>query len=173
MYSIKKILRESLLIEDINLDKSVMSKLIKLGMDTTFDGDKESSKNYLMSVIGKLNKLPNKLTLYRVVFVDDVKDINSKNIGSHYVMNKRHLEQVHSSKSHVGGGKPFLLTVRADKSLIDYVETLSNLIQYPNEDEITLLNNGNGAHILDVSDFKGDEFSLGSDLGFDDFELDY
>ena len=74
-------------------------------------------------------------------------------IGSHYVLNKRDLENSHQQISHVGGGKPYILTVNANKNLIDFDKTLINRMEYQHEKEITLINGGKGAKLVKVAPF--------------------
>lgn len=169
---IRKALRESLMIQSLlteGIDSKLYNDLIKLGLDNSFD-DVEMTKSHLDSLLRNIDKLPQKIKLHRVVFVDDPKQIDNVNIGSHYVTNIKDLEQSHHQISHVDGGKPFMLTVKADKGLIDLKTTLSNNMTYPHENEITLLNKGKGAEIVDVAPFNpsndGELDFLGS---FDEF----
>lgn len=109
-----------------------------------------------------------------MVFVDDVNKIDKINIGGHYVSKMRDLEQSHHQISHVGGGKPYVLTVKANKSLIDIPNTLANNMQYPHENEITLKDKGYGAEIINIEPFKGgsEDELLGLSYS-DDFDLDF
>jgi hypothetical protein len=102
----------------------------------------------------ELKTLPDTLTLYRVVFVDNPNDINQNQPGDHYVLNKRDLERSHYKQTHVGHGNPYLITVKAPKSMVDFETTIDNRIKYPHEKEITLKNKGAGAKIINVSEFQ-------------------
>jgi SUMO ligase MMS21 Smc5/6 complex component len=46
--------------------------------------------------------------------------------------------------------KYFMLTVEANKSLVDIKQTVANNLAFPLEKEITLKNNGKGAKIVDI-----------------------
>lgn len=119
----------------------------------------------------ELNSLPNVIKLYRVVYVEDESQINQKQVGSHYMLNKLDLERSHYQDTHVGVGQPFLLTVKADKSLIDIKDTLEHRIKYPHEKEITLRNKGLGAKIIKVEPFiSNDEDLIGTP---DDIEFNF
>ncbi len=142
----------NLIKENISLSTKELSSLLKIAMETSFE-DERIAKNFISKTINTLNELPNEVTLYRVIFADNKESINTEEIGSHYVLNKRQLEQSHSHISHVGGGKPFMVTVKAPKSLIDVNTTLLNKVKYPHENEITLLNNGRGAQVIRINDF--------------------
>ena len=122
-------------------------------------------------VTNELKSLPEIITLYRVIYVENKNDINQNQPGSHYVLKKRDLESSHYQGSHVGGGEPLLLTVKANKSLIDFTETINNRINYPHEKEITLKNKGLGAKIIKVEPFISDD-SIESLIGSpEDFEF--
>lgn len=139
--------------ENISLQKDELGYLLKLAMNSSFDNE-AIAKNFITKNINKLNELPSEVTLYRVIFADSPESIDSNEIGSHYVLNRRQLEQSHHQMSHVGGGKPYMVTVKAPKTLIDAYATLTNKVQYPHEDEITLANKGAGAKIIKISEFK-------------------
>jgi hypothetical protein len=44
------------------------------------------------------------------------------------------------------------LTVEVDKTKMDVLQTLSNNILYPHEEEITLKNKGKGAQIINIEE---------------------
>jgi hypothetical protein len=98
------------------------------------------------------DNLPEMLTLYRVVFADDEKSIDLQYPGSHYSMNKRNLIDSHygSLNDSSYGSKGYLITVKVQKQLIDFYESIKNNILYPNEQEITLKNKGFGAEVIKV-----------------------
>lgn len=146
---------------------------IKLAMKGGFETP-EAAKRHLSNTLNKIKSLPNELTLYRVVFVDDPKQINNKEVGSHYVDNRGDLERSHSQSSHVGGGKPFILTVKAPKGLLDVKATIENKMLYPHENEVTLKNKGVGAKIVKVEPFEtNDEDLIGTPDDFADYSMDY
>ncbi len=131
----------------------------------------EDDFNRVANIKNELNSLPSVLTLYRVVYVDDESQINQSEVGTHYVLNRRDLERSHYQGSHVGGGQPFILTVKADKNLVDAKTTLSNRIKYPHEKEISLKNKGVGAKIVKVEPFiSNDEDLIGTP---DDFDFNF
>ena len=148
--------REKGLIEvkqyEMTENKSLIKKLLRESIN------KADVLNYIKS-------LPETIKLYRVVFLEKESDLDSTYPGSHYVLSKNILLSSHSDVPHSGAeGKPYLLTVKAPKALIDVETTVSNRIAYPHEQEITLLDKGNGASIIKIEPFKAnDEFE---DLGF-------
>ncbi len=164
---IKESLRKALLSEKIELNSTEVKKLVNLGINDFFEGE-SMAKKHLAKVISSINKLPNLVTLYRVVFLNNKKDLNTNQLGSHYVLSRNGLEQSHHQISHVGGGRPYILTVKAQKSLIDVQNTLMNRMKYPHENEITLSNKGAGAQLIRIEEFNpGDD---DDDLVFNDFD---
>lgn len=154
-------LKENLLKENID-----SKKLLVLAMKHSFENE-TLAKNYITKSIKELNNLPETITLYRVIFVKNENNINKNEIGSHYVINRKQLEQSHQLISHVGGGVPFILTVKSPKSLINLENTLENKIMYPHENEITLKNNGVGAKIIRIDRFEPKEDDFDSFNEFD------
>jgi len=161
--------------ESIN-ENSNIKKFIKIGMEAGFNDEKAAMAHYNKS-LKELNSLPENITLYRVVFLNNPKDVNSTLIGSHYVLNKRDLENSHQEISHVGGGKAYILTVKVNKDLIDFEKTLINRMEYQHEKEITLINGGKGAKLVKVAPFvasKNYDDMIGVDGDFaGDFDNDF
>jgi len=114
--------------------------------------DEESAIDDLVDLVSYLNNLKSPLTLYRIICSDNKEGINLSKVGSHFSLNKENLTTNHYRRGSIAGDcrgeKVFLLTVSADKSLIHVMETLSNNILYPHEEEITLKNYGIGAVVL-------------------------
>jgi len=100
------------------------------------------------------NSLPNIITLYRILELDspdDIKNINKIEPGSHYSMDKNNLIKTRNFRK----GKYYvILTVKADKKLIDIKKTLKNNIEYPMEKEITLKNKGKGTKVISIEPIK-------------------
>lgn len=95
--------------------------------------------------------LPNELKLYRIIYVDDESEINMKQPGKHYSIDYKNLTMYHEFVTGYGE-KKFLITVLANKSMVDVQDTISNNILYPNEMEITLKQNGRGAKIIKIEE---------------------
>jgi hypothetical protein len=108
----------------------------------------------LQSLLEWLNGLPDTITLYRLLYIDEDKEINKEELGDHYSTDKKELLYNHHNKGSIYGGDwgdPVLLTVKIDKNQIDIFNTLHNNIMYPHEQEITLKNKGKGSELIDVS----------------------
>lgn len=133
--------------------KEVLKHFYEMGYD------EESALEELDSLVYELQALKNPVKLYRIVQVYSKKDINLERPGSHYSKEKKSLIDNHCHT--VGyGDKKFLITVLADKSLIDVEETLINNVLYPNENEVTLKNGGKGVEIVSVDTVCEDDYNL-------------
>lgn len=133
----------SVLSEEVNKKRLLKLLITDMGMD------KSEAQSELNSIIRRIENLPDDITLYRILNVDDEQDINKKQIGSHFSNRKKDLLSAHYF---VDAGKEnyFLVKVKAKKSMIDVMSTLENNILYPNENEITLKNKGKGVEILSI-----------------------
>ena len=108
----------------------------------------------LQSLLEWLNGLPDTIILYRLLYIDEDKEINKEELGDHYSTDKKELLYNHHNKGSIYGGHwgdPVLLTVKIKKDQIDIFNTLHNNIMYPHEQEITLKNKGKGSELIDVS----------------------
>jgi len=115
--------------------------------------DKESAIEDLKDLIRWFNSLPNKIKLYRLLYLNDENEINYDELGSHYSNNKRDLINNHYNRGSIYGDMGevvFLITVEASKDKIDFIETLTNNILFPNEQEITLEDKGRGVEFIKV-----------------------
>jgi len=118
---------------------------------THMDFSQEEAKDEVKYLHQWFKSLPEELKLYRIILADNKNDINFKQPGSHYSTNKRDLMNSHYFTTGVGS-KTFLLTVLADKSLVDKEETFNNRVLYPNENEITLKSKGKGVKIINIKE---------------------
>jgi len=114
---------------------------------------KESAIEDLKDLIRWFNSLPNKIKLYRLLYLNDKNEINYDELGSHYSNNKRSLIVNHYNRGSIYGDmgeEAFLITVVAPKNKIDFIETITNNILFPNEQEITLEDKGRGVDFIKV-----------------------
>jgi hypothetical protein len=136
------------------LTKNDINKLMK---DYEYMGyDREYAVEELIDLVSYLNNLKSPLILYRIICSDSEEEINLSKVGSHYSLNKNNLKNNHYRKGSIAGDcrgeKVFLLTVSAEKLMVDVMETLSNNILYPHEEEITLKNKGLGSKIINIEE---------------------
>lgn len=142
-----------------NSNKYKLSKneIIKLMSNYEYMGyDQESAIDDLEDLVSYLNNLKSPLILYRIICSDSKEELNLSKVGSHYSLNKNNLLNNHYRRGSIAGDcrgeKVFLITVFVEKSMIDVMETLSNNILYPHEEEITLKNYGVGATVIDTEE---------------------
>jgi hypothetical protein len=101
---------------------------------------------YLSDLIKWVDNLPENIVLYRIIFVNSEDEIIKDRPGSHYMMDKEHLLDTHyiNVKNLSQGDQCYLMTVVANKSMVDVFQTIATNIIYPTEKEVTLKNKGRG-----------------------------
>lgn len=136
------------------INKKQYNEFIDYALKTGFDNE-ESAKLQLKNLVNLFNKLPDTIKLYRLVFLSKKSDLRKEELGSHYVLNKKTLIQNHYDKmlynySEFENSKPYIMAVETSKSKIDFYETIRNNLAYPNEQEITLKNKGQGIKLISL-----------------------
>ena len=126
------------------IDKKTLISALK-----TMDFDEKEVKNELKYHLNRVKNLPKTLTGYRILVVNDEKDINLDEIGSHFSENKVELLSNHSFCTGCGD-KYYLITAKIPKNEVDLQETLRNNILYPNEHEISVKNKGKNVKIVKI-----------------------
>jgi hypothetical protein len=119
----------------------------------SMDYSEKDAKNELKYHLERVKNLPKTLTGYRILVVDDEKDINLDEIGSHFSENKVELLSNHSFCTGCGE-KYYLITAKIPKNEVDLQETLHNNILYPNEHEITVKNKGKNVKIVKIEEIN-------------------
>ena len=136
-------------------------KGLKDAMVTQMDINPEDVQSEIQSLKHWYKSLPSRLTLYRLIFADDVRDINVEEPGSHYALDRKELMDSHGWLEGYGENK-YLLTIHAKKSQVEVKDTLRNRVLYPHENEITLKDKGKGVEILSIQEVIGK--GLGNNL---------
>jgi len=136
------------------IDKKTLISALK-----TMDFDEKEAKNELKYHLNRVKNLPKTLTGYRILVVDDEKDINLDEIGTHFSENRLELLSNHSFCTGCGE-KYYLITAEIPKNEVDLQETLRNNILYPNEHEISVKNKGKNVKILKIQEIntENDDF---------------
>ena len=111
----------------------------------------EDAINEYDSLVQWVEKLPKKVTLYRIIRADSKSDIDIDNPGNHYSMERENLI-ANKDFSHGVGDRVYLLKVTVDKRYINKEETIKNNVMYPNEQEVTLTKGGLGAKVINITD---------------------
>ena len=136
------------------IDKKELILTLKM-MDFS---EKEAEKE-LKYHLNRVKNLPETLIGYRILVVNDKKDINLDEIGSHFGENKVELLSNHSFCTGCGE-KYYLITAKIPKKEVDLQEMLKNNILYPNELEITVKNKGKNVKIVKIEEInvENDDF---------------
>lgn len=115
---------------------------------------KEWAIEDLQNLLEWLNGLPDTITLYRLLYLNEEEEINKEELGDHYSDNKKELLYNHHTKGSIYGDygeNAILITVKVNKDQIDILNTLHNNIMYPHEQEITLKDKGKGTTLIDIT----------------------
>ena len=137
--------------EFIELDDKAIEDIVNRNKD--FDEYQfDTAKTALLNLQDVL-KNNNTLTLYRVLSVNDVSDINTSNLGNHYTLSLDNLDDVTLYDIGIDETKK-LYSVKVT-SLIDNInlqETINAHVNYPFEQEV-FLDNSDNIKILDIAPF--------------------
>ena len=119
----------------------------------TMDFSEKEAEKELKYHLNRVKNLPETLTGYRILVVNNKKDINLDEIGSHFSENKVELLSNHSFCTGCGE-KYYLITAKIPKKEVDLQEMLINNILYPNEYEITVKNKGKNVKIVKIEEIN-------------------
>jgi hypothetical protein len=139
---------------EITVNKDEIIKALKF-MD--FSGD--DIKKEMLYHIKNVTSIPQFITAYRILKIDDESEINKNEIGSHFGRDKEELLMNHTYCTGCGE-KYFIVTAKIPKSEIDIQETIINNILYPHENEITVKNNGKNVKILNITEIDVDSYDF-------------
>ena len=125
----------------------------------TMDFNQKEAEIELKYHLNRLKNLPEMVKGYRILRVNDKKDINFDEIGSHFAENKADLLSNHSYLTGLGD-KYYLITAKIPKNEINLGETVRNNILYPHENEITVKNKGKNVKIIKIEEIntENDDF---------------
>jgi hypothetical protein len=130
-----------------NYDEIIDDILLNHEIDMSYEfNDIEDARDYLIEfTLNDLNNLPEEVTLYRVIVVDDKSNIDLNKIGLHYVLNKNKIYDIDflynigiSSIDDSKLDKLWCIELIVNKNDIDLNKTLLSRFMYPEEEEITL-----------------------------------
>ena len=130
------------------IDKKALILTLK-----SMDYSEKEAKNELKYHLERVKNLPKTLTGYRILVVNDEKDINLDEIGSHFSENRTELLSNHSYCTGCGE-KYYLITAKIPKKEVDLEEMIKNNILYPNENEITVKNKGKYVKIVKIEEIN-------------------
>jgi len=142
---------------------------INLGIDMTLDDilkfvlntkkdnqDFDETYNDLIKTLNSYNNLSNFVTLYRLLYLNNINDINYNDIGKHFILNKNDIndELKDSIKPSASGiNNWYLVTIKIPKNKINFKRTMMQNLLFPNEKEI-FATQVNRDEIIDVEKIK-------------------
>ena len=137
----------------------IISKKTLISTLKSMDFSQKEAENEVEYYLKWAKNLPKTQKGYRILVVNDKKDINLDEIGSHFSKNKVDLLSNHSFCTGCGE-KYFLITAEIPKNEVDLKETIKNNILYPHENEITVKNKGKNVKIIKIEEIntENDEF---------------
>jgi hypothetical protein len=143
----------------LSLLSEIISKKSIIYTLKTMDFSQKDVENEVEYYLKWVKTLPKTQKGYRILVVNDKKDINLDEIGSHFSKDKVDLLSNHSFCTGCGE-KYYLITAEIPKNEVDFEETIKNNILYPNEQEITVKNKGKNVKILKIQEIntENDEF---------------
>ena len=137
----------------------IISKKTLISTLKSMDFSPKEAENEVEYYLQWAKNIPKTQKGYRILVVNDKKDINLDEIGSHFSKNRSELLSNHSFCTGCGE-KYYLITAEIPKNEVDIEETIKNNILYPNEMEITVKNKGKNVKILRIQEIntENDEF---------------
>jgi len=147
---IKKILKEEI------INKTVFNDFLEFIEDdpyfvfkSIFENQETTPKEYLKNLIKDINNLSKKtqITLFRVVWVKNIEDIDTNNLGIHWVLNpddfhEEMLDELFKLSKKINKSLKYndMKTIEAKFSGkdINQIETIWKQIEHPFEEEITI-----------------------------------
>jgi archaellum component FlaF (FlaF/FlaG flagellin family) len=131
----------------------IIHKKVLLNALKTMDFSEKDAKNELEYHLNRVKNLPETIKAYRILSVNDKKDINMTKIGSHFALNRSDLIKNHSFSTG-SGEKYYIITANIPKNEVNTQETIHNNILYPQENEITVKNKGKNVEIVSIKEIK-------------------
>jgi len=151
--TIREFLNENVQHNDID---SVFQHFMNKNLNYELQENLENSYDELKNLISD-----DKIIAYRVLNVDDVKNININNIGVHFTTDKHNtssddfLEKIGviDFQGNYDYEKFFVITVETNINNVDWYKTFDNRINYYGEDEINFINS-NQLKILNIEEIE-------------------
>jgi translation elongation factor EF-1alpha len=151
--TIREFLNENTQHNDID---SIFQYFMNKNLNYELQENLENSYDELKSLISG-----DKIIAYRVLNVNDVKDIDINNIGIHFTTDKQNtisddfLEKIGviDFEGNYDNEKFFVITVETNVNNVDWYKTFDNRINYYGEDEINFINS-NQLKIINIEEIE-------------------
>jgi hypothetical protein len=131
----------------------IINKKTLISTLKSMDFSQKEAENEVEYYLKWAKNIPKTQKGSRILVVNDKKDINLDEIGSHFSKNRSELLSNHSFCTGCGE-KYYLITAEIPKNEVDIEETIKNNILYPNEMEITVKNKGKNVKILKIQEIN-------------------
>lgn len=111
----------------------------------------------------ELDNLNDVLTLYRVVFLKSLLDLDTKNLGNHWTLNNDIFDEnfldylKNQSSGKIIEGDPYIIKCEFRKESVNKELSLAQYLYNPNEDEIYINENENPISEIIILNYKKEE----------------
>lgn len=102
-------------------------------------GDEDRAKEdyfWYLNTIGNMNE--NGGTLYRIVFLKNIDDLNKDDLGEHWSLDKDFSRTYENIKDQEEGMKPYIIIGKFEPNSIDIEQSLKSFSQLPDEQEVNI-----------------------------------
>jgi hypothetical protein len=137
-----------------DIDEDTLRELFDIIPTGEHIDDEEELFDDLLEKYEEWSKLPNPVTLYRVVAATDEKSVSREEPGPHWTPYEWNLDG--DMMMSIGyedwddESKPFVIVASVPHDKIDVIKTVAHNMTYQTEHEITVKDNGRGINITDV-----------------------
>jgi len=106
----------------------------------------EDAIEELNYIFDEIDNLPEYVNLYRILQVNKKSDIDRKNLGRHFILDKKlfydegFLNSIGFSKGDIEGNNFYIITININKNDIDFENTIACRLDHPREYEYTISN---------------------------------
>jgi len=151
--TIREFLNENTQHNDIDsVFQNFMNKILNYELRENLENSYDELKNLISG---------DKIIAYRVLNVNDIKDIDINNIGIHFTTDKQNttsddfLEKIGviDFEGNYDNEKFFVITVENNVNNVDWYKTFDNRINYYGEDEINFINS-NQLKIINIEEIE-------------------
>lgn len=127
--------------------------------------DDDDFEDHVYEIFKKLNNLEEEITLHRVVFLKNIKNLNINDLGIHWVEDidiiddndfQEYLQ--HECSGDTIKGTPFKIEATFNKSDINIDMNISQFLYNPKEEEITLKRNAKPISKIKIYDCEKEKF---------------
>lgn len=127
--------------------------------------DEDDFNDHFDEIVDKLNNLDDVVTLHRVVFIEDISQLNTNNLGSFWVEDEDVILDEHFRdylQNECNGerieGTPFQIEAKFKKEDIEFELNVYQYLLNPQEEEITIKENAKPVGKVEVFDCENNKY---------------